>query len=327
MSNPVLNERALKAAGGWAAPQPGTAATGEYYLPVDDDDMQWGIYVTGAGRGLIRAGEPYPPADHPPLYQMQWRSGRSLPEFQVILISDGRGAFESQTSGRLPVAPGSVILLFPDVWHRYRPDPQTGWSERWISLSGRLMHGLMERGLIDPRFPVRAVGDVASMAAAFDELLDRIDADPLQNSILLALAAMSVLGKAIDSAADGKPAGRRQNSSRRADVVDPLAAAALERIWTRSHRPLSVAQIAKPLRVSRRTLERRFQAAVGRGVLAEIAACRLARAKRLLRETNLPIKAIARLAGFSSRERMRAAFQSAERLSPGRFRRKKTEVL
>jgi uncharacterized YccA/Bax inhibitor family protein len=36
MSNPVLNERSLKAAGGWAAPQPGTAATGEYYPPLDD---------------------------------------------------------------------------------------------------------------------------------------------------------------------------------------------------------------------------------------------------------------------------------------------------
>ncbi len=35
MSNPVLNERSLKAAGGWAAPQPGTAA-GEYYPPIDD---------------------------------------------------------------------------------------------------------------------------------------------------------------------------------------------------------------------------------------------------------------------------------------------------
>ncbi|HWL45040.1 MAG TPA: Bax inhibitor-1/YccA family protein [Ilumatobacter sp.] len=35
MSNPILNERSLKAAGGWAAPQPGTAA-GEYYPPIDD---------------------------------------------------------------------------------------------------------------------------------------------------------------------------------------------------------------------------------------------------------------------------------------------------
>jgi len=35
MANPVLNERALKEAAGWAAPQPGTAA-GEYYPPIDD---------------------------------------------------------------------------------------------------------------------------------------------------------------------------------------------------------------------------------------------------------------------------------------------------
>lgn len=293
-----------------------------HYLPVDDEAMRWGIYLTGAGRGRILAGEPYPPADHPPLYQMQWRRGRSLPEFQVILISEGHGVFESQPSGRLPVASGSMIWLFPDVWHRYRPDPQSGWTERWLSLSGRLMHGLLDQGFINPELPVSAITEVAPMAAAFDELLDRIDADPLQNSVMLAIAAMSVLGKAMEAAAGENVQKRRQKVTRCENAVDPLAAAALESIWTRSHRPLSVAQIAKPLGVSRRTLERRFQAAVGRSVLAEIAACRLARAKRLLLETNLPIKAVACLAGFSSRERMRAAFQTAEHLSPGQFRGK-----
>ncbi|MBN2296445.1 MAG: AraC family transcriptional regulator, partial [Pirellulales bacterium] len=278
-----------------------------HYLPVDDSAIDWGIYLTGAGRGRIHAGQPYPTADHPALYQLPWQSGRSLPEFQVILITDGRGVFESQPTGRLPVEAGRIICLFPDVWHRYRPDPETGWTERWISLSGRLTQRLMDRGFMRPEAPILPVGSIDDMAEAFDELLGRIHRDHLQNSVLLSLQAMGVLGKVLETTTDRNMENAIGRSTTRRDIFDPLVAEALDTIWTRSHRPLSVAQIAKPLPVSRRTLERRFLVATGHSVSEEIAACRLARAKRLLRETNLQIKAVSRLAGFSSEERMRVA--------------------
>ena len=40
-----------------------------HYPPVDDRAMQWGAYVTGAGRGTIRSGQSYPPKGHPLLYE------------------------------------------------------------------------------------------------------------------------------------------------------------------------------------------------------------------------------------------------------------------
>ena len=293
-----------------------------HYLPVDDSAIDWGIYVTGAGRGRIHAGQSYPPDDHPALYQMQWSRGRSLPEFQVILITDGRGIFESKPTGRLSLEVDSIVCLFPDVWHRYRPDIQTGWTERWISLSGRLTQQLMDRGFMHPQRPILAVDGIEKMAADFDELLERIHDAPMQNSLLLSLQAMGVLGKALEIRTDlGLENAQGQTSARR-DVFDPLVAQALDTIWTRSHRPLSVAQIAKPLPVARRTLERRFMAAMGHSVAEEIAACRLARAKRLLRETNLQVKAVSRLAGFSSEERMRVTFRAVEKLSPSEYRTK-----
>mgnify|MGYP001078116689 FL=1 len=61
-----------------------------HYLPVNDNAMQWGIYITGAGRGRIPAGQTYPPTGHPSLYQFDWKRGRTLPEFQVILVTEGQ---------------------------------------------------------------------------------------------------------------------------------------------------------------------------------------------------------------------------------------------
>jgi transcriptional regulator GlxA family with amidase domain len=104
-------------------------------------------------------------------------------------------------------------------------------------------------------------------------------------------------------------------------VEDELVASVINMIWTQSHRPLSVEQIAAELGVSRRTIERRMRVAAGRSVLEEIHACRLSRAKRLLRETDLAVKTVAYLSGFGSVERLRLGMLKSEKCAPGDFRR------
>jgi transcriptional regulator GlxA family with amidase domain len=84
---------------------------------------------------------------------------------------------------------------------------------------------------------------------------------------------------------------------------------------------LSVGDIARQLPVTRRTLDRRFVEATGHSVLEEINACRFSRAKRLLEETDEPVKTVAHLAGFSSTERMRVLFVEREGKSPSEYRK------
>jgi transcriptional regulator GlxA family with amidase domain len=104
-------------------------------------------------------------------------------------------------------------------------------------------------------------------------------------------------------------------------VEDPLVQKALEIIWSPIDHPLSVADIARQLPVTRRTLDRRFAEATGHSVLEEINTCRLSQARRLLEDTDLPVKNIARQAGFSSTERMRVLFVERVGMSPTEYRR------
>ena len=292
-----------------------------HYLPVNDEAMRWGAYVTGAGRSTIPENyTKYPSEGHPELYDFPWQRGRVLPEFQLILITDGQGQFESEHTAKepIPIRPNSLVFLFPGVWHRYRPEKSTGWTERWLSLNGELTHRLCELGVLRPEAAVRPAGNCHLLSRAFDQLLDRIHESPNQNSILLSLRALSLLGSAIEAIDDDLSVGRPAIRSR--DIRDPLVADALNLIWTHSHRALSVAQVAKQLSISRRALERHFQDELNQTVLGEINACRLSRAKRLLRETDLGVKAIAALAGFPSEERMRVTFLKSEALSPTDYR-------
>jgi len=291
-----------------------------HYLPVDEDAIQWGMYVTGVGRVSIRPGRPYPPPGHPGPYDFRWHSGRTLPEFQTLLITDGGGLFESHQTGLVTVESGSLMFLFPDVWHRYQPNLETGWTERWLSFNGELAHRLMERGPITPESAVRQAHDREQVATAFDRLHRDIHTARPRNTILLSLHAMSLLATIIEAVA-WQELGQAPLAAEDERSADPLVARAVDFIWTRSHQPITVAKIALALDVNRRTLERRFAAERGHSILAEINDCRLNRAKRLLEETNLPVKAITYLAGFTSEQRMRATFLGRDGVPPSEYRK------
>lgn len=293
------------------------------YLPVNDNAMRWGIYLTGVGRAstLPHSTHPYPRVRHPHLYQFAWEQGRVLPEFEILLISEGEGVFESET-GQLPVHAGSLIFLFPGIWHRYRPLADVGWIERWIGFNGELAHRLVDLSLLQPDVPVSLVTSPATLAHRFDALAEQVRRDPAGNSILLSLLGLGLLGDLLKSAIGIKLPGELQFASR--DLADPDSAVtlALEQIWTRGHQAISVAEIAAAAGLTQRTLERRFRQAVGHTVMEEIIRCRLNRAKRLLEETDMPMKTVALLAGFSSEQRMRIAFTQREHLAPLQFRRR-----
>lgn len=296
-----------------------------FYLPVNDDAMRWGVYLTGVGRAVVPGGSSYPPYQHPRLYDFAWDQGRTLPEFQVVLISAGKGTFESKTNGHQVVPARSAFFLYPGVWHRYRPEVESGWTERWIAFNGQLAHRLMDIFLLQREGPVRRVADVGALVRGFDDLIEKVVAHPARNSILLSLHALGLLGAVIEATGVELPSAL-ESSVQRGAVSDDVVAQALDWLWTRGHQAISVEQIAEAVGVTRRTLERRFQGSVGHSIVEEIISCRVNRAKRLLEETELPVKTVSYLAGFPSPQRMRVAFVQREQLSPGEFRDRARQV-
>ena len=58
-----------------------------------------------------------------------YESGRILDEYHFVLITEGKGIFESKSAGIKNVNTGDGFLLFPGEWHRYKPIKQSGWTE------------------------------------------------------------------------------------------------------------------------------------------------------------------------------------------------------
>jgi AraC-like DNA-binding protein len=288
-----------------------------HYLPIMDDIFHDGFYITSGGCGVIRASQPYPSAGHPQLYDFDWREGRVLPEFALILISAGAGIFQQVKMPPVSVRKRSVILLFPGVWHRYRPEPATGWTEKWFQFNGEFAHRLLERGLITPEAPVLRPRNFSEIEHRLDRMLQRIHQNPTSNSLVLSLEAQGIISQLF---APDEPVQRRSEPS--SGQEDPLVATALSYIWTHNHRTISVEDVARHAAVNRRTLERHFSDVLGQSVLEQIIQCRFSRAERLLRETNLSIKSIVSLAGFGTEENMRKTFINRTQRSPAFYRKR-----
>lgn len=283
--------------------------------------------VTGVGMRDVLPGETYSDGNHPNLYNFKWCTGRVLPEYQVVYIANAHGEFESSATGLVRFHGDALIFLFPGVWHRYRPMRDTGWTEQWVSLSGAAVASCLQQGGVTPERAIVTPSHSEPLRHVFDYLIRLVEQAPSQSGNSLASLALAPLLDAIEETTPFNFRGHDcldvldGETSLENEIEDEIVRAAIEIIWNHTHTPpLAVANVARQLPVTRRTLDRRFSESLGRSVLDEINACRFARAKRLLLETDLPIKTVSYLSGFPSRERMRIMFIEREGLPPRDFR-------
>lgn len=104
-------------------------------------------------------------------------------------------------------------------------------------------------------------------------------------------------------------------------IEDQDVAAALSYIRNHADEGLQITTIAYEVGAARRTLEAKFRELLGRSILEEIHRMRVEIAKRLLIETNLPMPAIAKRAGFANAQRLTIVFGRVAGMTPTDYRR------
>jgi len=103
-------------------------------------------------------------------------------------------------------------------------------------------------------------------------------------------------------------------------VEDCDVVAALRFIRDHACDGINVDDVAQHVALSRATLDRRFQFALGRSPKAEIDRLRVNRAKQLLAETEYKIAAIATMTGYGTAPQFVTAFKRLTGFTPGKYR-------
>lgn len=142
------------------------------YLLTQKADHQWGIITNTVGLQAVDPGSPYPIGDHPEGHLFSTEMGRVLKEVQILYISKGSGWFISAHQPRTKLQAGDAVVLYPDEWHSYAPDPAVGWSEAWIGFSGIFSSKLIDKFFPDRSHPIHHIGVSGSLLDIYEKAYD-----------------------------------------------------------------------------------------------------------------------------------------------------------
>jgi len=283
------------------------------YLPTSEEDEKWGLWVLNAGSGRINRLEDYPHADHPVHHYFNWKNGRVLQEYQLIYITRGEGSFESANCKKTTVGEGTVLLLFPGEWHRYRPDAATGWDEYWVGFNGQIMQGLVARGMFYPEKPFLKIGYNDPMVRLFDEILDNTREERASYQPTIAGAVMHLLGSAYSAA--------RQLQFQRQDMVELTVSRARLLLRENICNDMPVERIAEELQVGYSWFRKAFKAYTGMAPGQYLIQLRIEKSKELLTGTALSIKEVAYELNFDSSFYFSRLFKEKTGMTPNQYRR------
>jgi LacI family transcriptional regulator len=104
-------------------------------------------------------------------------------------------------------------------------------------------------------------------------------------------------------------------------IGDEAVVRTLRLIREKAYEPVQIEDIARQVALSRRMLEKRFKAAVGRSPYAEVLRLRLEKAKMLLADTNMSVAEVAEASGFGQAKQLHPTFTREVGMTPSTFRK------
>ena len=281
-----------------------------HYLPGYDSDPKWGLCVSAIGSASV------PPHGKYPVVQLKetrliWQKGRTLQQFALVYISSGSGVFESSPTTPQKIAAGTVFILFPEIWHRYRPNLKTGWDEHWITFDGKYAETLLQNGVLNPAEPIMRGINNSKMLELFQHLADVVHAEKAGFRQRAAAATIQIIAEAHAMAQQ-----HGAENQRSAQMIEKAKTIMQKKL----NQPIDMKDIARSLNMSypwfRQVFKEQTNISPGHYHLE----MRINRAKRLLMETDLPIKTIAADLGFSSPYYFSRMFAKMAKRSPVQFR-------
>jgi AraC-like DNA-binding protein len=285
------------------------------YFPISQRDRLWGLFLTTAGESRIPPGSPYPPRGHPGAYDFDWEKGRVLREHQFVYISAGQGRLEMRKES-WRIMPGQAFILFPGVWHRYRPDQRTGWNEHWVGCDGPIVRSLVRNRFFSRRRPVLRVREEDLLLGAFTSLIEAVHGGRPALQQVAAGATLYIMSLLYSAQQPGQVG--RQNVARAIQE-------ATRRMGDPTESRMAMPELARRLGVSYTWFRRTFAHHTGLSPHQYHIQIKIGRARALLSETALTVKEVADRCGFESEHYFSRLFKRKTGLAPMAWRRSLSE--
>lgn len=282
------------------------------YIIENEWDLLWGLSVTTVGGETIHRGDKYPTEEHLDSYLFSTKQGRILQEYQLVYISEGKGYFQTQSVKKTEIKAGTMFLLFPNEWHTYYPDPNTGWKQYWIGFKGVNIDLRVTNGFLSKNNPVFHVGISEEIVCLYRQAIDVAEHENAYFQQLLAGITNLLLGLMYSL-------DRNNQFSKNQHLVEKISKARVL-MHENIESTISIQDIAEELGMGYSSFRKLFKEYTGLSPSYYFQDIKLQRAKDLLRSTQLPIKEIAYLLNFESPDYFSTQFKKKVGKKPSDFR-------
>lgn len=282
------------------------------YLAITELEETWGFYVTTVGYSRIDPNQVYPHNQgHPLTHSFTWNKGRILNGYYLVFISKGKGTFESAQSPSTEITAGCCFFLYPGVWHRYRPDPDSGWEEYWIGFKGSYPDALMNKGLFSPESPVVNPGLNDSLLTPIKRILDEVRTGSPGYHQVISGITLQILGLVHALCVQSN-----QVQDEDTQAVERAKFFFRENL----EGPLEIKELMRELPMSYSKFRKLFKELTGEAPHQYHLNLRLDKARELLSTTNLNVSEVAYNLGFDSVFYFSKLFKNKNGLSPKLYR-------
>lgn len=281
------------------------------YLNVTSFERKWGMYITSVGYSRVVTEDEYPNETHPESHHLTWNRGRILNDYYIVFISKGKGIYGSSLSQPEEILAGNCFLLYPGIWHRYKPDLKLGWEEYWVGFNGSFVQQLMVQDIFDPAKPIVDVGFNSEMLILYNKLIEETRLSTIGYPQQIAGITMQIIGLVCNQ---GK------SNERANDPVGKLIAKAKFLIQESFEQSLDMEQLARELPMGYSSFRKAFKSSTGQSPNQYHVNLRLERARNLLTMTALNISEISYQTGFESIYYFSKLFKKKNGISPKNYR-------
>lgn len=287
------------------------------YFNISPNDEKWGIVVTTVGYQEIPPHSPYPRSQHPKSHIFNPENGRILKEYQLIYISKGKGYFESKSCKRQRIEAGTIILLFPNEWHTYEPDKETGWFEYWVGFKGTHINKRVENGFFTKKEPAFPLGFSSTIIGLYEDVVNYAMEEKAGYQQIISSIVLYILGLVYY-----KNRNTKFNDSFAVNKINEARAIMKQEIEGN----ISPKTIAENLGVGYSWFRKMFKKYVDVSPAQYQANLKFLRSKELLDTTNLNITEIAYRLNFESAGQFSTFFHKKEGVPPLQYRKDGREV-
>ncbi len=288
-----------------------------FTFPTDTSAENLGINVLNLGHNIHPSNKPYPDGQHPDDYYFEWEKGRSLKEYQIIYIPKGEGYFESSGLPPQKIDAGTIILLYPDVWHRFRPEENTGWEEYWVGFSGAYAKYLLEQECFNAQKPIIKVGFNTEFLETFSRFIKIVEVREESYLKLSSFLLIQLLGIVYTSVLLSN-----QKKSRKEDIIDQIR----NEIHQKWNSNIDFEQLAQSNNLGYVWFRKTFKEVLGTSPNQYHLLLKLRKAELLIQDSHLTLAEVAYQCGFESEFYFSRIFKKKMNYNPSDIRKRNSKT-